>query len=92
MLSDFKILWIFYRKLLIPTVLFSILLDFQLGFSFDNFGVCFALLLPCFHYFIYELRFKSEYFFYGNFGYSRLSLWILTLCLSFIIKMITRFL
>ncbi|KQK24630.1 hypothetical protein AR438_15715 [Chryseobacterium aquaticum] len=92
MLTDFKILWIFYRKLLIPTVLFSVLLTFQLGFSFETFGLSFIVLLPCFHYFIYELRLKNEYYFYANFGFSKLFLWIFTLSFGLIIKMVTLFL
>ncbi|WP_263000853.1 hypothetical protein [Chryseobacterium edaphi] len=92
MLTDLKILWIFYRKLLIPAVLFSVLLAFQLGFSFESFGLCFVLLLPLMHYFIYELRFKNEYFFYANFGFSRVFLWIFTFAFGLIIKIITHIL
>jgi len=92
MLTNIKILWIFYKKLLIPAVLFSLLMAFQIGFSFESFGLFFILLFPLIHYFIYELRFKNEYFFYANFGFSRLFLWIITLSFGLIIKIITRFL
>jgi len=92
MLTDFKILWIFYRKLLIPTVLFSVLMTFPLGFGFENFGLCFILLLPLMHYFIYELRYKNEYQFYAHFGFSKLFLWIFTLSFGLIIKIIALFL
>ncbi|ALR30888.1 hypothetical protein ATE47_10255 [Chryseobacterium sp. IHB B 17019] len=92
MIKSFKILWIFYFKILIPAVLFSLLIAFQTGFNVDNFGLGFLLLFPLFHYFIYELRLKNEYYFYANFGFSRLFLWILTLSLSLIINIMTKFL
>ncbi|KUJ52626.1 hypothetical protein [Chryseobacterium sp. JAH] len=92
MFTNITIIWIFYRKLLIPAVLFSVLLDLQLGLNFENFGLSFLVLLPVMHYFIYELRFKNEYIFYANFGFSRLFLWIFTLSFGLIIKIITIFL
>lgn len=92
MMINLKILWIFYGKLLIPTVLFSILLLFQTGFSTRNFGVCFFVFLPLLHFFIYELRLKNEYSFYANFGFSKLFLWILTLTIAIIINLITMLL
>jgi len=92
MIKHFKILWIFYFKILIPTILFSLLIAFQTGFNTSNIGLCFLLLLPLFHYFIYELRLKNEYYFYANFGFSKLFLWIMTLSLSLIINILTKFL
>ncbi len=92
MIKNFKILWIFYLKLLIPTIFFSLLMNTQLGFTFSNFGLCFILFLPCFHFLIYELRLKDEYYFYVNFGFSRFFLWIFTLSFSVIINIITKLL
>ncbi|WP_155845729.1 hypothetical protein [Chryseobacterium gregarium] len=70
----------------------SILMCFSLGFSANNFGLCFLLFLPCLHFLIYELRFRNEYYFYANFGFSRLFLWVFTFSLSILINMITKFL
>lgn len=92
MIKNLKILWIFYLKLLIPTVLFSILMDSQLGFSTNGFGLCFLVFLPSFHFLIYELRLKNEYIFYANFGFSRQFLWIATVSIGLIINIITKFL
>ena len=88
---NLKILWIFYRKLLIPGVLFSLLTSFPNGFSINSFGLSFLLIFPLMHYFIYELRFKREYLFFANFGFSKLFLWGLTISLSLIINIITKF-
>lgn len=91
MVKSLKILWIFYFKLLIPAVLFSLLINTQLGFTAGNFGLCFFLFLPTFHFLIYELRLKDEYYFYANFGFSRLFLWISTAILSLIVNIGCRF-
>jgi len=86
MTKNLKILWIFYKKLLIPSVLFSALAACTSIFPIENFGLFFLVIFPLMHYFTYELRFKNEYFFYANFGFSRIFLWILTLSISLIIK------
>lgn len=91
MIRDFKVLTIFYIKLLIPAVLFSLLVNTQLGFTVSNFGFCFLLFLPTTHFLIYELRLKDEYYFYANFGFSRLFLWIFTVILSLIVNISCQF-
>jgi len=92
MLISLKVLWIFYRKLLIPGILFSLFLSLQPGLTFENFSLCFLLIFPLLHYFIYELRLKNEYHFYANFGFSRLNLWILTVSLAIGLKFFAAFL
>lgn len=92
MILNLKILWIFYRKLLIPGVLFSLLTSFSAGISLKNFSTSFLLIFPMMHYFIYELRLKNEYIFYANFGFSRVHLWIITILFVVILKLITLFL
>jgi uncharacterized membrane protein len=87
--KNIRVLWIFYKKILFPAVLFSLLTAFLSGITFENFGLCFLLIFPLLHFFIYEVRLKSEYFFYANFGFSRLFLWICTLSLSLMLKMIS---
>jgi hypothetical protein len=92
MIKHLKILWIFYLKLLIPAILFSLLLAFQKGFNIGNFGFCFLIIFPAFHFLIYELRLKREYVFFANFGFSRQFLWITTVSIGLIINLITKFL
>lgn len=91
MLINLKVLWIFYRKLLIPGVLFSIFLSGTLSFTFKNFSLCFVLLFPLLHYFIYELRLKNEYLFYANLGFSRTCLWIITVSFGIGLKLFANF-
>lgn len=92
MIKKLSILRIFYVKLLIPAVIASLLISFSPGFSAGSFGLCFLLFLPCLHFLIYELRFRDEYYFYANFGFSRLFLWIFTCSLSILVNSITKFL
>lgn len=92
MIKKLSILRIFYVKLLIPAVITSLLISFSPGFSAGSFGLCFLLFLPCLHFLIYELRFRNEYYFYANFGFSRLFLWIFTCSLSILVNSITKFL
>lgn len=91
MIKNLKILRIFYLKLLVPALLFSSLLAFQTGFSIRNFGSCFSVFFPAFHFLIYELRLKNEYAFFANFGFSRKFLWITTFSAGFMINLISKF-
>ena len=90
MIKKLKIIWIFYRKLLVPAVLFSLLFTFQTGFTIRNFGFCFLIIFPAFHFLIYELRFKNEYVFFANFGFSRQWLWIMTVSVSLIVNLVSK--
>lgn len=90
--KDLLILWIFYKKLILPTGLFSLLFYFLFQSDPETFGLSFLLILPLLHYLIYELRLKNEYYFYANFGFSKLFLWISTVSLGLTVKIITYFL
>ncbi|REC65144.1 hypothetical protein DRF59_17635 [Chryseobacterium flavum] len=92
MIKRLSVIWLFYRKIIPATVLFSLLCSFLLQFNPDSFGLSFLFILPVLHYFIYELRLKNEYYFYANFGISRLLLWIITVSSGLSIKIITWFL
>jgi len=92
MVRNFTILWIFYKKILLPALLFSLLISFLLPFKVETFGLSFLLIAPALHYFIYELRFKNEYYFYAHSGFSSTFLWAGTLLLSLAVKIITLFL
>ncbi len=88
-----KAILIFYKKLIIPTLILSGLLAF-IGmsitgeFSFKTVGISYIILGMLFNYFTYELRDSNEYYFYYNLGLSRLSLWIITFILSLVIGLI----
>jgi hypothetical protein len=88
-----KAIWIFYRKLILPTLILAGLLGF-IGFgitgefSFKTIGISYFIIGLLFHYFIYEIRNFNEYYFYYNVGLSRLNLWIITVSLNFIICLI----
>lgn len=80
----------FYKKLAIPSLILSGLSGFiGLGIVGDFFrktiGVSYIFLGLLFHYFIYEVKNRNEYYFYYNMGLSRLSLWIITFVLNLII-------
>jgi hypothetical protein len=89
-----KAVFIFYKKVIVPAIILSGLLGFigsgtTLGFSFRNTGLACFILVPFFHYFIYEVRNYNEYYFYYNMGLSRLSLWVLTFGISAVIGLIS---
>jgi hypothetical protein len=89
MTKNFSVLWIFYKKLIIPAAFFILLLIFLFSLNIQTFGLSVLLIFPLLHYFVYELRFKNEYHFYANFGFSRLFLWGITLSLSLLIDYYT---
>jgi hypothetical protein len=84
----------FYRKLLLPSLLFSLAVAF-VGFVFTGYfslptvSIGYFLLTPLFQYFIYELRNPNEYYFYNNLGLSRIHLWVMSLALSFLVCVIS---
>lgn len=88
-----KVLLIFYQKLIIPSLVLSAVIGF-VGwvitgeFSFRTVGSSYIILGLLFHYFIYEIRNSNEYYFYYNFGLSKLTLWIASAVLSSIIGLI----
>lgn len=78
-------LW-FFQKRIAPTALFiSALLGLLLFKSFWAAGVVFLVMGPLWHYVIYEVRYKQEYYLYFNLGFTRLGLWVSTLLLSVIV-------
>jgi len=84
---------IFYKKLVVPTLILSTLLgimgsSISSEFSLRGIGLAYILLSPLFHYFIYEIRNPNEYYFYYNLGLSKYMLWGATLLLSTLIGLI----
>ncbi|MES2652096.1 MAG: hypothetical protein V4663_10165 [Bacteroidota bacterium] len=84
-------LWIFYKKLILPSLAVSILLAF---FFFgavkilSGIGIAYIFLTPVFHYLLYDLTDANQYYFYYNLGISKLLLWISSIIASLIIGLI----
>lgn len=78
----------FYQKIFLISFLVSILLSFLAGFSVRNLALSYLFLAPFFHFMIYEIRNKNEYYFYANFGLSRRFLWMTTLTISLILEIL----
>lgn len=90
----FSPLWIFYKKLITPSVAVSILIAAILGSPtnfFLAFGIAFMLFVPLFQFAIYELNNPKEYYFYYNLGLSKPNLWAFTVILSIVIGLIFVF-
>jgi hypothetical protein len=101
----FKAILIFYKKIIIPALLMSIIIGFSGKFisetlsgstdessnlfSFDIAAGAFIIFSLTFHYFIYEVRNSDEYYFYFNLGLNKQVLWISTLLLSSIIAILS---
>ena len=95
-------IWIFYKKMIIPVMITSIVMgtlgEFVLpgplsrglttSFPINKIGLVYIGLTPVFQYFIYEIRNPEEYYFYYNMGLSKLSLWIITFIISSVIGII----
>lgn len=82
-----KGLWFFYQKLIIPSLVLSILLSLlimKLPDFFIGIGISFIFFTPTIHFFIYEVNNPNEYYFYYNLGLSRLNLWLITIVISII--------
>ncbi|CAM4097716.1 hypothetical protein SAMN06265348_103478 [Pedobacter westerhofensis] len=75
----------FYQKIILPSVVFSVMLSLMFQKYVDFFtgaGISFMILLPVMQYLTYEIRKPGEYFFYYNLGLSKLILWITTISIS----------
>jgi hypothetical protein len=83
--------WLFYRKLIVPSLVLSVFLSFlQLGFMdiYAGIGISYIILVPFFHFFTYEVTHPEEYYFYYNLGLSKVVLWMNTIITSLIIGLI----
>jgi len=84
-------LWIFYRKLILPSLVLSAflgLLMMQGKQIIGGAGFAYIFLTPMFHFMIYDMTSPKEYFFYYNLGLSKTVLWINTIVLSLAIGLV----
>lgn len=85
-----KLILIFYRKILAPSIIVSVMIQLLTmntleRFSFLPFGLAYMFSAPLFIFFNYEVRNTNEYYFYYNFGLNKVTLWISTIVISLII-------
>lgn len=87
-------IFIFQKKFLLPAIIISVLLGF-IGHSINgkpigtNAGLAYLFILPLFQFFIYELRYAHEYYFYYNLGISKIALWIACIVHALILSLAT---
>jgi hypothetical protein len=84
-------LWVFYKKLVIPSAALSVCLGLMMGTGMKVLGMAgfsYIFIAPFFHLMIYDLTNPKEYYFYYNLGLSRLMLWFATVVTSIIIGLI----
>lgn len=82
--------WIFYRKLLVPSLAFALILNlFYLElpnqYPFRSVAISYMMFALFVHFFIYEVLHPKEYNFYHNLGLSKLALWIICLIINILI-------
>ena len=88
------VILLFYKRLIIPSLLFSIIfgsLSYLNPYQFSlkhAIGLAYIFMSPFMHYLIYDVINKNEYYFYYNLGLSRLTLWIASLTISLLIGII----
>ncbi len=93
MVKKVRYILLFQRKLLLPTIVISLLLGFfgssVSGGTFStNAGLAYLFVLPLFQFFVYELRYANEYYFYYNMGISKIMLWGACIANVFIVNVI----
>ena len=83
-----NILWVFYKKLIIPSLAISILLAILFTDStriLSGIGIAYIFLTPCMQFLLYDLARPNEYYFYFNLGMSRFNLWLNSVVVSLVI-------
>jgi hypothetical protein len=91
MIRSVKGLYLFYKRIIFPSLVLSLVLPI-FGMSvidfFSGVGLSFFFLLPLFHYMGYEIRYPDEYYFYHNLGFSRRILWLSTIVVAFLVGIV----
>ena len=85
------VLWIFYKKLILPSLAVSILLAIIFIGSVkitSGIGIAYIFITPFFHFLLYDLARPNEYYFYYNLGISKLVLWVSSIITSLIVSII----
>ncbi len=89
-----RLIWIFYKKLLLPVVLVTVVAsfflqpvtgDFNFQVNFIQIGIAFFVISLIMQLIIYELRNPDEYYFYYNLGLSKKQLWVINALISLVV-------
>ena len=84
-------LYIFYSRLIIPSLSLSVMLSLlmmgHVGFL-AGVGMSYIVFSIALHYYIYEMKNADEYYFYHNLGLSKFWLWSNTITISLLIGLI----
>lgn len=88
-----KGIYLFHKKLIIPVLSISLLLSLIGGsistsFFFKILGISYIIFALLFHFYIYEIRNSTEYYFYHNLGLNKICLWLSTVIISLIVGII----
>ncbi len=89
-MSMFQGILVFYKKLIAPTIVFSLLSGFVGLILFGTFslklvGVSYILMGLLLHYYIYDIRHPNAYYFFFNMGLGKSVLWMATLLIGILI-------
>ncbi len=81
---------VFYKKLVVPIAVLSILLGVIVGASTGQFTaksikLMYIVFTPFVLFFVYEVRSPNEYYFYYNLGLSKRQLWGSAMLISVIV-------
>lgn len=83
-----KALFLFYKKEIIPAVTISIALSILLMEPknlLKGIAIAYFFCAPFCHYYAYEMKHSSEYYFYYNLGLSKLKLWLFAIAMNALI-------
>lgn len=81
-------IWIFYRKLILPSLSVSILLSLfmmDLPMLVSGVGIAYIFIAPVYHYFTYDFTNPHQYYFYYNLGFSKIHLWLISIIINLVI-------
>jgi len=72
MLRQLQIFWLYYKKICVPTLFFTLAISLYgsgvLAFSFSRFGQSYFMIALVVHFVQYGLRYKNEKYFFNNLG------------------------
>lgn len=82
--------YLFYIRILIPAAISSLIIgltSYAMGGKefLDIAAYSFLISSPAFHFIQYDFMNSGQYYFYNNLGFTRLGLWILSVCTSVLI-------
>jgi hypothetical protein len=84
-----QIFWLYYKKIFYPAILFALFISLFAasfyGFSWTGLTQSFFVIAPIVQFVQYHIRLPQEYLFFANLGFSKRTLWIVSLCFDLFI-------